>query len=454
MTFSVASTKTLTFNDSLNEGAATFTNNGTLNLGNNVLSGTNGKFTLSSGATLITSNATGLDGSLTVTGAKTFDPAANYEFRGAATGTTLPSTVNNLTINRSSGDVDLQGAGSTQIVSNALKVMSGNLNANGSRTQIQVGGNGDAVVMSGGAQINSNATVVMTGTGGVVFDTTNSGTATIAGTLNLGAMMRSFNVANGAANVDMDVSGQLTNGVISKSGAGTLRIGAGQGFNNLTPININGGTLQADNPTGSATGNANVVVNSDGTLSGSGSVAGSVTVNGTAGHKGTLSPGASIESLSSGSVTFNPDSRFVYEINSTAVTADLLNAMTGSLTIATGGAGVALDLQDLLPSGSQLAFGTKFTLISYNGTWNGGTFVGAQNLGVVTNGTNQFRINYTDQSAGGNFTTETGLNTSGRFVTLTAVPELGSFITMGLVGCCVLGAVRLGKRYGLTVFRV
>jgi hypothetical protein len=179
-----------------------------------------------------------------------------------------------------------------------------------------------------------------------------------------------------------------------------------------------------------------------------------VTVNGTAGHDGRLSPGASIESLSSGSVAFNPNSRFVYEFNSTAVTADLLNAMTGSLTIATGGAGVALDLSDLLPSGSQLAFGTKFTLISYNGAWNGGTFVGAPNLGVVTVGMNQFRISYNDKNAGGNFTTETALNTSGQFVTLTAVPELGSFITMGLVGCCVLGAVRLGKRYGLKVLSI
>lgn len=447
VSFSVASTKTLAFNDSisnpLNEGAASFTNNGTLNIGNQVLSGTNGTFTLSPGATIITSNATGLDGSITVTGAKTFDPAANYEFRGAATGTTLPSTVNNLTINRSTGDVDLQGAGATQTVSNSLKVMSGNLNANGSRTLVQVGGNGDAVVMSGGSQINSNATVAMTGTGGVRFDTTNSGTATIAGTLDLGAATRDFNIGNGVADVDMDVSGQLTNGVISKSGAGTLRISAGQSFSSATPVDINGGTLRADNTTGSATGAAAIVVHGSATLAGTGAVAASVTVN-SGGH---LAPGNSIESLNVGTtgaaLTFNAGSNFDYEIksnNSLSTAADLVN-LTGDLSINPSAAVNFSDLAGL--SATVLPLGTKLTMIAYTGAWDSGTFASQLNNSDVQIGLNEFVMKYDDLTAGVNFQSEvaSGLH----YVTLTAVPEASAFLCVGAVALLAGGAVARRK---------
>ena len=35
-----------------------------------------------------------------------------------------------------------------------------------------------------------------------------------------------------------------------------------------------------------------------------------------------------------------------------------------------------------------------------------------------------------------------------QYTYLAAVPELGSFLTLGLVSCCALGAMRLGKRLG------
>ena len=91
---------------------------------------------------------------------------------------------------------------------------------------------------------------------------------------------------------------------------------------------------------------------------------GNVTVNG----GGTLSPGASIESLGTGSVTFNAGGTFKFEIDSTLVTADLLNASGGSLSISTG---ALLALSDL--GTAIVPNGTKFTMISYNGTWDGGT---------------------------------------------------------------------------------
>jgi len=131
-------------------------------------------------------------------------------------------------------------------------------------------------------------------------------------------------------------------------------------------------------------------------------------------------------------------------------TADLVNAPNGSLTIADPSTTFGSTL--LLASAGfpgAVPDGTKYTVISYNGTWNGKPFKGAPDMGIVMLGTQQFRIRYADINPGGNFATETASNIGvGKFVTLTAVPELGSFITMGLMGCCAFGAVRLGRRYG------
>ena len=113
---------------------------------------------------------------------------------------------------------------------------------------------------------------------------------------------------------------------------------------------------------------------------------------------------------------------------------------------------MALTLLDL-GGDVKIANGTKFTMIAYDGTWNGGTFVGAPNLGVVTIGlNNQFQIRYADTTAGGNFAGETMDNA--RFVTLTSVPELSSFVSVGLGGLFAIGAVWLGRRFGFNALQV
>jgi len=90
----------------------TVNNGGTLDMGATVITGANNtdpQFTLASGSKIITSNATGVQGSITNIGAAdlSLSSGANYEFQGAATGvfTTTPTanTVNNLIINRASG---------------------------------------------------------------------------------------------------------------------------------------------------------------------------------------------------------------------------------------------------------------------------------------------------------------------------------------------------------------
>ncbi len=77
-----------------------------LNIGSSTLTPSSGFFTLSSGAGIITSHASGLNGNLTNTGDKNLSTSANYNFNGTSaqvTGALMPTTVNNLTINNTAG---------------------------------------------------------------------------------------------------------------------------------------------------------------------------------------------------------------------------------------------------------------------------------------------------------------------------------------------------------------
>jgi hypothetical protein len=119
-------------NDSLGGGAINYTVNSgsTLDLDTSVIAGS-GSFILNSGSTLATRHASGINGNITCTGANgggnSFSTGANYTFNGSAaqvTGSSLPATVNNLTIDNISG-VTLT---STAAVNGILGLTNGNLN--------------------------------------------------------------------------------------------------------------------------------------------------------------------------------------------------------------------------------------------------------------------------------------------------------------------------------------
>ncbi len=306
---------------------------------------------------------------------------------------------------------------------------------------LTTGSNNAALFASGGARTISNAVTLNSD---VTFKGSNQ--LEMAGGVNLGAVNRTLTVTNTA---DTTLSGVVGDGgsgtgALSKAGVGKLILAGANTYGGGTVVNA--GTLLVNNTTGSGTGSGNVGV-TGGTLGGTGTISGSVTVSGT----GTLAPGASVESMGMGAVFLLAGATFKYEIDSTAVTADLLDS-SGSLSIDTTGAGVALTLLDW-GGDVKIANGTKFTMIAYDGTWNGGTFVGAPNLGVVTIGlNNQFQIRYADTTAGGNFAGETMDNA--RFVTLTSVPELSSFVSVGLGGLFAIGAVWLGRRFGFNALQV
>src|SRR5204862_375880 len=62
----------------------------------------------------------------------------------------------------------------------------------------------------------------LTGGGGVVFNNTNNGTATVSGSLDMGGAATTFTIADGTAGTDMLMSGVISNGALTKTGAGAL----------------------------------------------------------------------------------------------------------------------------------------------------------------------------------------------------------------------------------------
>jgi hypothetical protein len=163
--------------------------------------------------------------------------------------------------------------------------------------------------------------------------------------------------------------------------------------------------------------NSSVTVNG-GTLGGTGSISGTTTINTT----GVLSPGASIGTFATGTLNLNSGSTVLYELNTTATTADLLN-VNGDLSF---DGSVTLSLVDLGTS-SVLATDTKFSLISYFGSWDGEFFNGYADDSTFTFSGNEWRINYNDTSAG---SVNGGLYANA--VTLTVVPEPGAALLGGL----------------------
>ncbi|HYE95062.1 MAG TPA: hypothetical protein VD962_02535, partial [Rubricoccaceae bacterium] len=234
----VGSSHTVTLNVNASGVGVRVSSTGQLNLGTFVLSGAR-TFTLASGGTLgigstagITSS--GASGNVQVTGTRSFSTGASYLYNGSAaqaTGSGLPATVNNLTVNNGAG-VSLTNSvtvsGTLSLTSGALSIGARTLTLNGAITQT-----------SGSLTGGSTSNVTVGGAG--------ASTTLPAVTLN----NLTLNRANG-----LSLGGSVTVGGTLTLTAGALSIGA----NTLT---LNGTVAQAS---GSLTGGAssNVVVGGTG----------------------------------------------------------------------------------------------------------------------------------------------------------------------------------------------
>jgi len=214
-------------------------------------------------------------------------------------------------------------------------------------------------------------------------------------------------------------------GSLTAAGTGTTILTANNAYAGETHINT-GADLRIN---GNHIGTGAVNVAADAKLGGSGSVMGNINVS------GILSPGNSIESFGSDTVNFSLGSLYAYEIDTMLLAADLLYSY-GYVNIEEG---AILSLSDLATISTQVT-GTKFTLISSIGSWNGGLFLYDAGSGLVplvddsliAFGANTWLINYNDLSPGMNYVDDTsGAN---YFMTITAVPEPSVLLLLSCVG--------------------
>jgi autotransporter-associated beta strand protein len=257
------------------------------------------------------------------------------------------------------------------------------------------------------------------------------GAGNYAGTISIA------NVSGGTLRVNSTAS-QILGGVIS--GAGAL-VKGNSGVLTLTNANlytgattVNAGTLLVNGSTavGSAFTVGGALASGTPTLGGTGTIGGTVNIaEASGGVAGTLSPGASIESLASGALTMGTGSTFVFEsLNNASTGADLM-VVNGGLSLTS----VNLDLTGANLADPGWAVNDKLTLISYTGSTITSGFVGFANNSLHTFGLNEWRFLYDDSTPGSNYFSEA---TGSQFVTMeliTVVPEPSSLamLAFGLI---------------------
>jgi autotransporter-associated beta strand protein len=276
----------------------------------------------------------------------------------------------------------------------------------------------------------------------ILNHTTANNTLDFKNAVNLNGAVRNVFVnatnSNAIATMSGALSGTGTSG-LNKKGVGTLVLTGTNSYTGTTTVSA--GTLLIN---GSSTGSGAVNVSTGATIGGTGSIAGAVNVT------GILSPGASIETFGSGSLSFANGSTFACEVDSTiglvglGVAADL-QKVTGNLTL---NASTSLTLNDLAAVDTAFAGGTIFSLINYTGSWNGGFFTYGGNELInneqFSDGLTTWEIVYDAAEGGSNFLGEYA-GGSDRFVNITAVPEPRT----ALLGCLSLLSLLLRRRkYG------
>ncbi len=401
--------------------AGTNTASGTINFGggsflvnNDVAMATRGD----NGTNLVSST-----GFLNITG-------GTFTIGGNITRTTTDEAHSNSFVNVAGGTLDLQSqqTGDTTagtITASQLAFRSGAITDVASATLAATSSTNSGVAGTvGDALIMRDTTIAfpinITGaTGGNVHYEAASGGqgAVIAGPVDLGAAARTFNVEDSAAaSADLVVSGAITGSVpLIKAGAGTLYL------NNSVD-----GSVQV----------------TSGVLGGLGNIAGTVSVA----SGGTLAPGASVGTLSTGSVSFASGSTFQLLLAGAAPGTGYsqLN-VTGNIDL-NSDAGAGSNLQITLANGFTPFQNETFTLIANDGTADSisnffasvdGQALGPNNTFTLTNNTGS----YTAQLF---YNGEGGAISGGNDLVLQVVPEPNAMAS-------VIGG--LGMLLGLGRFR-
>jgi autotransporter-associated beta strand protein len=204
--------------------------------------------------------------------------------------------------------------------------------------------------------VGDNLTMIKTGIGTLSLSgdnaytgntTISGGALAITGVGQLGNGNYAGNILDNAtftynSSAAQTLSGQVSGtGVLNQAGPGTLTLSGANAYSGATTVN--GGTLLVNGST--ASGSA-VTVNTGGTLGGTGTISNSVTLN------GTVSPGASVGTLHSGSQTWNGGAAYQFELSSAVSSAGMdLLILTGTLNVqATAGTPFNLKLVSMADS--------------------------------------------------------------------------------------------------------
>lgn len=226
-------------------GSALFTNNGSLTISPASYLGGDCSFSLTSGATLKIGSQAGITtsgptGNIQVTGIRTYNTGANYEYYGSAnqvTGNGLSqNTPANLTINNLNGPVALVA---NTTISGVLTVNAGSSLAMsayilGTPTSIILGCDATA-----GSSITGSATLTLGGNITINNLASSPVGATISCPISLGVAARTFAVVNdGIASDDLVIDGIITGSYgITKTGSGSMLLNNVNRYTGTTTIN-------------------------------------------------------------------------------------------------------------------------------------------------------------------------------------------------------------------------
>ena len=332
------------------------------NLGNANLLIFNGG-TLQITGTALTSYAGGVIGSHPVT--MLFDKTAGFDISDAGNTFTV-----NQTLSQGSGGLTKLGAGKlvlggTNTFTGAVTLSAGTLSV-GTNANL---GNGNTLVFNGGT-LQITGTALNSYAAGVI----GAHAVTLTPDKTVG-----FDIASAA---NTFIVGQILNqgaGGLTKAGPGTLILGGANTYTGTTTVN--GGMLVVN---GTISGTTTV---SGGTLAGDNGILGNVTAN----NGGTLSPGGGgIGALTvNGDINLNGSSIFSVQFDSTAIAVDGV-ALNGNLNIASG---AVLNVSDIGSNPSSI-FGVTAPVITYSGTWNGGTFAGLPDDSYFMSAGQAYQISY------------------------------------------------------------
>jgi fibronectin-binding autotransporter adhesin len=304
-------------------------------------------------------------------------------------GLTIGDGTNAATVQYTGTSSDMMGTGTVTINLNGTLDFNGktdtigNVSVNGSSTtvgQISNTAGGGALTVGtlgftgGGTVATGTGSLVLGGTVTYAAGSTNS-TTTIAGNLNLGGTTRSFNVVDISLATEMDVSAVVSNGALTKSGAGTLALSGSSAntYGGLTTVS-SGRLLLAK-----SSGNA---------IAGGGLTIGDGTNGATVQYTGT-----SGDMMGAGAVTINRNAALDFNgktdtIGNVSIYGN--NSSIGLLTNSAGGGALTVGTLSFIGGGRVLTDTGKMVLggnVSYATATNGAMVTITSNVDLNANRT-------------------------------------------------------------------